>query len=377
MATWVARIPAVKSKLHLSDGVLGVTLLWTAFGAVVGIPSCGLLLHRFTPRAVSIGSGILFCVSIVPFALAPNAFSLGAFLFFYGGVAAAMDVAMNAHGVAVEKLQQFPTMSRFHGWFSVGGMAGAAAGGAIAAHGITPSLHFAIAAATCAIATLACWPFMLTSAAPAEGSTSRPRPSFRDIPPVLYCISAIGFCILLSEGAMADWMAVYLRQILHSGPGIAAAGYSVFSAAMAIFRFLGDWTTAKLGAARMVFTGALLGAAGLSWALTVQTPLAALPGFAVVGAGFSSIIPLVFGSGGRIKGISPASGIATVTGLGYLGFIVGPPAIGLLAEVSTLRYALCFVVLCCIVSAVLATSLRTLGGPGDHTQSSPNTQPHP
>jgi hypothetical protein len=178
------------------------------------------------------------------------------------------------------------------------------------------------------------------------------------MPRVLVALSAIGFCILLSEGAMADWTALYLRQVLKAGAGTAAAGYAVFSAAMATMRFLGDIATARLGPMRAVRTGSLVAAVGLGWALCVREAGWAMPGFGVAGCGFSIIIPLVFGSAGRVRGVAPGAGIATVTGLGYLGFIAGPPAIGFLSQLLTLRGALVTLVVCCILSAVLASEMR-------------------
>jgi hypothetical protein len=178
------------------------------------------------------------------------------------------------------------------------------------------------------------------------------------MPRVLVALSAIGFCILLSEGAMADWTALYLRQVLKAGAGTAAAGYAVFSAAMAAMRFLGDMATARLGAMRAVRTGSLVAAVGLGWALCVREASWAMPGFGVAGCGFSIIIPLVFGSAGRVRGVAPGAGIATVTGLGYLGFIAGPPMIGFLSQLMTLRGALVTLVVCCVVSAALSSEMK-------------------
>jgi MFS family permease len=159
---------------------------------------------------------------------------------------------------------------------------------------------------------------------------------------------------------MADWTAIYLQQIFKAGQGVAAAGYAVFSGAMAVFRLLGDFITARLGPLRTVRGACLVAAAGVIFALLARTPLWAMPGFALAGIGLSVIIPLVFGSGGHIPGVSPGAGIATVTGLGYLGFIVGPPTIGFASQLVTLRYALGFVVLCCLVAAWLARFMREL-----------------
>jgi hypothetical protein len=244
--------------------------------------------------------------------------------------------------------------------FSAGAMMGAGLGGSAASHGTAPLEHFAFSGAINLLAILCVASLLLDRR---ENPASHyQRLSLRRIPRVLLAVSAIGFCILLSEGAMADWTAVYLRQVLRAGPGMAAAGYAVFSAAMAGFRFLGDLITLRLGPFRTVRSGCLVAAFGLSWALAMQKPGWALPGFAAMGAGLSVIIPLVFGSGGRIESVNPGAGIATVTGIGYIGFIIGPPAIGFASQAITLRYALGLVVLCCIAAAGLSRFMASLTG---------------
>jgi hypothetical protein len=223
-------------------------------------------------------------------------------------------------------------MSRFHGMFSLGGMVGAGIGGIFAARYIPPVIHFGVSALVYVLAIIVVAPLLLPTHDGVQAN--RDRVSLRRIPRALLALSAIGFCILLSEGAMADWTAVYLRQVLNAGSGIAAAGYSVFSAAMATFRFLGDLITSRLGPARTVRTGGLVAACGM----------------------------IVFGGGGRVQSVSPGAGIATVTGIGYFGFIVGPPAIGFASQVFTLRYALGLVVICCLIASLLSGFIGRLQG---------------
>ena len=358
VSTWISRIPAIKSALGLNDAVLGLTLLSMAIGAVCTIPFAGWLIGRFGSKRISIGASTAFCCALSLPALAFNAFSLALALLIFGATAAAMDVSMNAHGVEVEKGLGTPTMSRFHGMFSLGGMVGAGIGGLIARQEIGPLPHFGISAAIFLAAVLLVSGLLLNTHE--HGETGAHHLPFSKIPRVLFALSAIGFCILLAEGAMADWTALYLKQILNADPGTAAAGYAVFSAAMAIFRFLGDIITARLGPMRTVGGGSLVAAVGLVWALCAHVPGWALPGFAAAGAGFSVIIPLVFGSGGRVESVNPGAGIATVTGIGYLGFIVGPPTIGFASQLFTLRYALGVVVACCLITALLSGYMRAL-----------------
>ncbi|HEX4748236.1 MAG TPA: MFS transporter [Bryobacteraceae bacterium] len=358
VGTWVSRIPAIKAALHLSNAVLGVTLLSSAVGAMCTIPVTGTLISRFGTKRVSSLSSIAFCLVVNLIALAWNAVSLAVALYIFGGMAAAMDVAMNAQAVEVEKAMAKPTMSRFHAMFSLGAMAGAAAGGWVAAREIAPGEHFAVAGLINLAAVLLAIPLLLETHAHLEQREH--RLPLRNLPAVLVALSAIGFCILLSEGAMADWTAVYYRQILHTGPGIAAEGYAVFSAAMAIFRFIGDWITARLGPFRTVRTACIVAACGLLWTLGVHSPVWGLPGLAITGAGLSVIIPLVFGGGGRVPGVNPGPGIATVTGIGYVGFIIGPPTIGFVSQIVTLRYALGIVVGCCLIAGWLSRFMARL-----------------
>ena len=358
IGTWVSRIPAVQTALHLSNGILGLTLLSSAAGAVSTLPLTGRLVSRYGSKKATAVSSVLFCLAVVPLAIARSAPALAAALFLFGAFAAAMDVSMNAQGVEVEKALGKPTMSRFHGMFSLGAMAGAGLGGLAAAREIPPVPHFAASALLNLIAVLAVSALLLETHP--ELLKQDARLPLNKIPPVLLAISGIGFCLLLAEGAMADWTAVYMKQVLHAGQGRAAAGYAVFSASMAIFRFLGDLITARLGPYLTVRTACLVAAGGLTWALSMHSSAWALPGFAITGAGMSVIIPLVFGSGGRVKSINPGVGIATVTGIGYVGFIVGPPAIGFASQVLTLRYALGIVVACCLIAAFLSRFMASL-----------------
>jgi MFS family permease len=351
VSTWVSRIASVKTALGLSDGSLGLALLGTAIGSVTAIPICGSLVARYGSRRTAQWTAAGFCLSLVAIAFAHDGHTLFAALLMYGAMAGANDVAMNAHAVATEKLLGTPTISRFHSMFSIGGIAGAALGAVIAGRGVPASVHLIVAAAAILAITLIATRRLVETR---NGTAAHvAHASFRRVPRVLLALSAMGFCIFLSEGAIADWTAVYLKQILGAGEGLAPIGYAVFSAAMALFRLTGDAITLRLGRARVIRYGGVLAAAGLTFALLVHSPYWAMAGFAAAGAGFSSIIPLAFAAGGRIPGLSEGAGVATVSGLGYLGFLVGPPAIGFLSELTSLRIGLFLLVALSAAAAAL------------------------
>jgi len=356
VSTWVSRIPAIQARLSLTNAVLGLCFLGTAVGAIIGVPLTGWLVGRFGSKQVTTWSTAAFCLALLAPSLAVNTATLFAALTIYGAMAAANDVSINSQAVAVEKALGTPTMSRFHGMFSVGGMLGAALGGVIAAHEVAPEIHLGTASVVLLILSACTAPFLL-EAHENERKRSK-RVNLRQLPTVLITLTVIGFCMFLSEGAMADWTAVYLKQVLVAGSGLAAAGYAVFSAGMAVFRLLGDAVTKRLGAVLTVRSGALLAALGLTLALVAQSPGWALPGFALTGTGFSVIVPLVFGAGGRMSSLPKGAGIAMVSGSGYIGFLFGPPLIGFVAQLTSLRAALFLVVGLSLLAATLANAVH-------------------
>jgi MFS family permease len=358
VSTWVSRIAGVKSALRLSDGALGIALFGSAIGSVTAIPICGWAASRYGSRRTVQWTAAGFASSLLALALAPNLPVLFAALFIYGAMAGANDVAINAQAVGVEKRLGAPTMSRFHAMFSLGGIIGAAAGGVLAASRVTPTFHFVTVAIVILAGVILTRPLMLDTH---DRTQSSARISLRTPPRALMLLSAIGFCIFLSEGAIADWTAVYIKQVLKTGEGMAAAGYAAFSAAMTIFRLAGDTITARLGRAWTIRGGGIVAACGLALVVAADSPFTALAGFAAAGAGFSSIIPVVFAAGGRIRAVPEAVGVATVSGLGYLGFLVGPPLIGFVSEATSLRSGLLVVVILSAVAAVLVSAVEHSG----------------
>ncbi len=224
-STWISRIPAIQSGLRLSTGTLGLALLGIAAGSVLAMPMAGWMISRIRLRRVTAISSLWFALALVCPSLASSAMTLGWSLALIGLGAGAMDVAMNAQGVEVERMARQPLMAGFHAAFSFGGMAGAAAGGAVAKAGVDVRVHFLLASLIFLGAVVAALPGLL----PAQTGAIRARRRFRLTPSILG-LGAICFCFFLSEGAVADWSALYLMRILRAGPAQAAAAYALFRA---------------------------------------------------------------------------------------------------------------------------------------------------
>jgi MFS family permease len=359
-ATWVSRIPAVKLQHGLSNGALGLALLAVALGAVVAMPFAGWLTARVGSGKVSKIAAVLYCVMLPGPVLAPNLALFALSLFFFGGFHGALDVAMNAQAVAVEKRYRAPIMSSFHALFSAGGLTGAVLGGLLAAQGLTPLTHFILVASVFTGIILIALPHLLDARSQEVfvASTEKMKRTFPWPTRGLLALGAVALCIMMGEGAMADWTAVYLRNNLATSESLTAAGYAAFSIAMAVGRLFGDRLTARLGPVSLGRGGSVLAATGLLIALCFTTPIGALIGFACVGLGFATIVPIVFSAAGRAEGIAPGVALASVTTMGYLGFLVGPPFIGLAAELVGLRFALGIIILTSLISAALSGFLQ-------------------
>ena len=358
LGNWFPRIPAVQRKLELGEGALGLALLGTAVGAIVAMPVAGGLIARFGSRPVTRTAVVALCLCLPLPALSPNLALLTLALVAVGAGNGALDVAMNAQAVAVERRYRRPIMTTFHGVWSLGGLLGAAMAGGAAGLGVEPGPHLlGVAAILVLVAAVVSRP-LLPAAVDAVGA----GPAFARPSRALAGLGVVAFGVLLGEGAIADWSAVYLRDTLETSAGLAAAGYAVFSLTMAAGRFTGDALTARLGPVAMVRGGSALAAVGLGLGLLANNAVAALIGFACVGAGLASSFPVVLSAAGRTRGIAPGPALAAVSTAGYGGFLAGPPMIGFAAEAVGLRGALGLVALLCAAVVGLAGAVGRAEG---------------
>ena len=352
---WAARIPAVRDHVGLSDGELGIVLACAAVGSIVAMPIAGGRAARIGSRRATRVAFALVCLAAGVIALAPSLPVLCAVALFYGASMGSLDVSMNAHGVAVERRYGRAILASFHAAFSIGGLAGAALGALSAAVGLDVRVQLALVAAGSAAIGLTWSRRFLGSDADAMGRT---EPVFVRPPRRLLALGALAFACLLIEGASADWSAVYLRDELGTTAAIAALGFTAFSITMTLGRVFGDRLVDRFGPEAIVRAGGGRAAGGFGLALVAAAPVPAVIGFACLGAGMSGVVPIVFRASGHVPGMAPGVGLAAVSTTGYLGFLIGPPTIGGLAELVGLPAALAVVVLLAAIVALLAPTTR-------------------
>ena len=346
IGTWVAHIPWLQGHLGISKATLGLCLLCLAAGALVSMPLTGHLIDRRPTATVTRSATLLFCLMPALPLLATSPYLLGAILFVFGASNGAMDVAMNAHGIAIQKELKRPIMSSFHGGWSVGGFAAAGLVAVAAAAGLDPRVESLLVGV--ALLLLSLWITRRLGAANAHSSAGH---GFALPTRPLILIGALCFLVMLTEGAIGDWGGIYLRQDAGASPAAAALAFSGFSLGMAIARLGGDVVNARIGAGKLLRAGTALVAIALGSVVLIGEMVPAVIGFALCGLGIANAVPLLFTAAGRIH--PPGPSLAAAFTLGYTGFVVGPPVIGLLSDQIGLSRTLALLVLAPVTVTVL------------------------
>jgi fucose permease len=356
-ASWGVHVPTVRDKFHLSPGSLSFALLAVAVGSIVAMLVTGPWIARAGTRTACLagGLGMTVCASLI--LVAPLYPMLLSVLALFGFSMATLDVAMNAEASAVEQALARPIMSSLHGMFSVGGMAGAAVGGALLAHGMPPAAHLLLASAISVVVLLVAMPAVLPHLPHAEDAHGAGSSSNRWRSKALWALGGLALIALIAEGAMYDWATVYMRDVVLATPALSSAAYAAFTGGMAAGRFGGDAVRARFGAPQLVFGSAALAFIGMLTALLLPDTVATLIGFTLMGLGLANMMPVLFAAAARVKGVSAAEGLAHVAGLAYFGLLLGPVLIGGVAQVSTLPIGLSVVAACAALIALVGPRL--------------------
>lgn len=353
LGSWVARIPEVQQRLQLGEGQLGLALLGLSLGGLIMTPLSGWILSKIpTGRATLLGT-VIFCATMTFPALSWNLGSLTVALFLVGFTNAFMNVSMNAAAASIESNYRLSIMSTCHGLFSLGGMIGAATSSFIAGMGVPLQVHLAGLALILVAVHFSLRPVLIHLP-----DTDKSRPAFSLPPRALLGLAVLSFCFILGEATIGDWSAVYLSKELKGSPYLAGMGYAGFSLAMALGRFNGDYLRTRFGSAKLILYGGLLSAAGLGVAVLSPVPQLAILGFTLVGFGSSTIVPILFSAAARMPGMNPGAAIASLATAGVLGFVLGRPTIGALADHFGLATALSAVALMVLGAALYSSKVR-------------------
>ena len=358
-ATWGVHVPTVKAHYGLGEQGVALAMLASGVGALAALAYAGRIVGRWGPRVIAAVMGCVSCAAVAALIATPHNAVLLAVMLVYGSFGSLFDVSLSSEASEIERQTGRPLMSGFHGMFSVGGMVGAGFGSVAPSLGLAPQGHLLVATSLGAVAVLAAARAMLPLPESHDQAENHPLSLPRGPLLLLGVLAAMG---LIAEGAIYDWSVLFMKQDRASDASTAALAYASFSAAMAAGRFGGDWVRARLAPRRLMRASGLLAAGGMALVLAVDSAWVALAGYALVGLGLSNVVPMLFSAASQVPGISPAHGIAAVSGVGYMGMMAGPPLIGLIAEHSSLTVGLLVVVAFAVFMAAAANrALRAAG----------------
>ena len=355
--SWASRIPDLKLRLGLSEGQLGSILFLLPLGQLTMMPFSGrIVTHLGSRNVLRVAlAGYAIILSLIGRSSEPWQLSLA--LFCFGLVGNLCNISVNTQGVNAESIHDRPVFTRFHGLWSLGGFTGAMIGSLMMRYGIEPAVH--LLSITCGVVLLDAYfqDFLI------------PKQAFRAaLPPFklrlpkggLLLLGIISFCCMSVEGCMFDWTGVYFKDVVKADSAFVSSGYAAFMMTMAGGRFMGDRMSALLGRRRWVMASGILIFIGLLTTVLLPYLVPAVIGCLITGFGVSSIIPLMYATAGRDTEIPSGIAIATVAGVGYLGFLLGPPIIGHIAEAIGLRFSLLLMAFGGIAINLLVRKVGTL-----------------
>lgn len=334
-ASWASRIPVIKERLLLTEGELGTILLMLPVGQLVTMALSGKLVTTYGSARVLRIVAIIYALILCLIGFARNAWELGAILFCFGVIGNMCNIAVNTQGVAAEKIFKKSIMSSFHGSWSIAGFTGALIGLLTMNIAVDTIPHFIIIFILIVINTSINYRYLIPGVATQAKKTSffsKPESS-------LVQLGIIGFFSMATEGAMFDWSGVYFKEIVHAPEQFIIVGYASFMIMMALGRFIGDAVISRLGRKRTLQISGILMFVGMMTAVVFPHFYICTFAFMLVGIGVACNVPTVYSIAGQNKKVTPGVALAMVSSISFLGFLMGPPLIGYIAEVSSLRYS--------------------------------------
>ena len=349
-ASWASRIPEIKNQLQLSDAGLGTVLFALPVGLMASLPLSGWAVSKFGSRSVLTIAGIVYPTILVLLGLVNTPLMLVIALFFFGLFGNLFNISVNTQAIGVEEKYGRSIMASFHGVWSLAGFTGALIGTVMVSHFMSLFVHFCIIL----FLNLALG-FAANKHTMRHDAGKKDQPIFVMPDKNLLVLGMIAFGCMVCEGTMFDWSGVYFEKVVKVPKEYVTLGYVAFMSTMAGGRFVGDWITTKVGTRRMLQLSGIVITIGLMLAVIVPTLFVATAGFLLVGLGVSSVVPLVYSAAGKSGTMTPGASLAAVSTIGFIGFLLGPPTIGFIAEAANLRWSFTLIAVLGFSTTLLAT----------------------
>lgn len=357
-ATWASRIPDIKMALDLSAADLGTILFALPLGQLAMMPFSGKLVTRFGSHRVGVFSLLMYALSLSNIGLATTPWELALSLFVFGVFGNMNSISINTQGVYTEKLYKKTIMASFHGVWSFAGFTGALIGLGMLAFKLSPYHHFLFVGFI--VIVLVAFNYRFLIKAKVTPKTVKKKKLFTKPDSTLIWLGVIGFGCMASEGIMFDWSGIYFKDVVKAPGPLIILGYTSFMIMMASGRFLGDGLVIRFGRKKVIQTSGLLISLGLFTAVAFPYLIPSTIGFMLVGLGVSSIVPTLYSLAGKNTTVAPGEALTIVTSVSFLGFLMGPPVIGYIAELLGLRFSFAFIGVFGILIAFMVSRIKAI-----------------
>jgi MFS family permease len=351
-SSWTSRIATIQQTLDLSEAALGGVLFALPVGLMCSLPFSGWIITKIGSRNLLVAALVVYSLSLVTLGLAQNVIQLVICLVIFGFSSNAVNISVNTQAVAAEELYKRPILASFHGLWSLAGFTGGLIGVFMMRMHIIPWHHFAIILGIIVLVVFITIPYLKNDKVVDSG------PVFVMPDNSLIKLGAIAFCSMICEGAMFDWSVIYFKKVVLAPIDWIGAGFTAFMATMALGRFVADSFAHRFGLKRTMQLSGMLTATGLLIAVIFPHFYTALIGFLFVGAGVSSVVPMVYSAAGKSKTMKPGVALAAVSTLGFMGFLIGPPIIGFIAGLATLRASFTLIAMMGICVTIVSTKAK-------------------
>lgn len=341
-ASWASRIPDIQLKFQLSEAQLGTLLLGLPIGSLIALPAAGFLVHRFGSRIVILMSGVGYLVFLPLIGFSPSVWMLVPVVMIYGMIGNMMNISLNTQALGLEDEYGKSILASFHGLWSLAGFTGAGIGALMIYLNVLPGFHYLFISVIVVIVLLLAQGFIRSDLQNGGGGGGL---VLKKPDGLLLRVGGIAFLGMMAEGCMFDWSGVYFKKVVQIEEGLVALGYVSFMGAMASGRFITDRIINKIGRLPLIRISGGLIFSGLIVSVLFPIPVVATIGFLLVGFGVAAIVPIAYSTAGRSKLYSPGVALAMVSTISFFGFLIGPPVIGYIAELSSLKTSFTLVAL--------------------------------
>jgi MFS family permease len=355
-ATWASRIPDIKTALHLSDAGLGTVLLGIPVGQMVAMFLSGYLVTKFGSKRTMIVSALLYPGCLLILGSVTQIWQLMTGLFLFGVFANLFNISVNTQAVGVERLYRRSIMASFHGLWSLAGFTGGLLSTLMVAENISPFTHFCIAFLVTMVLLITARRTVL----PRDTHQKQDEKTPLFVKPDRYIIKLglIAFASMICEGTMFDWSGVYFQKIVEAPQEFTRLGYVAFMSTMAGGRLAADWFVTRYGVRRILGISGLFIVSGMLLAVGFPQLVPATLGFLLVGIGVSSVVPLIYSLAGKSETMSPGVALASVSSIGFTGFLIGPPLIGYIAQAASLRWSFTLMAVLGLGTSIVSRKLK-------------------